>query len=262
MKGAVRLQSGESVRSVERAIDLLQALNRNPLSTLGDLHRQTRIPKSSLVRLLRELESEGLVAQTSSYSAYRLLSPVTSLADGDPLQPDVVSVADRIMIDFTRDQGWPMALTLFEGDAMVVRASTIPYTSLAMVQSTIGIPLSMVGHAHGQAFLANVSVDRQKRILESARRRGRPADEPANDVRQVKQLLRQVREQGYALRHQHFHTQSSSIAVPIYEAGEVIASLGMTWLSAAISAPKALELYVPRLIAMSDQISRELENRP
>src|SRR5690606_14091239 len=43
----------EHIRSVERAIDVLQALNRRPLSTLHDLHSDTGLPKPSIVRLLR-----------------------------------------------------------------------------------------------------------------------------------------------------------------------------------------------------------------
>jgi IclR family mhp operon transcriptional activator len=261
IKESGRAKSSESVRSVERAIDVLQALNRNPLSTLGELHRQTSIPKSSLVRLLRALETEGLVAQTASYSAYRLLSPVTSLSSGSPQEPRVVGIANPIMIDFTKAEGWPMALALFEDNAMVVRASTIPYTSLAIIQSSLEIRLSMVGHAHGQAYLAHLPADRQKPILETIRHSTRLADAAARNLRQLKQLLRQVRERGYALRHQHFHTQSSSIAVPVYEDGRIAATLGMTWLSPAMPVQQALDLYVPRLVAMSDAVSRTLDGR-
>ena len=49
------------VQSVVRAIELLQALNRQPVSTIDVLHRQTGFPKPSIVRLLQTLESKGLV---------------------------------------------------------------------------------------------------------------------------------------------------------------------------------------------------------
>ena len=54
----------DCIRSVERAIDVLQALNRRPISTLGDLHCETGLPKPSIVRLLRTLEAKGLAARS------------------------------------------------------------------------------------------------------------------------------------------------------------------------------------------------------
>jgi IclR family mhp operon transcriptional activator len=256
-----RSKNSDSVRAVERAIDLLEALNRNPLSTLGELHRRTGIPKSSLVRLLRALESEGLVAQSSSYSAYRLLGRVTSLSSGFPKQPLIVDLAEDAMIDFTKREGWPLALALFDEDAMVVRASTIPYTSFALVQSSLEIRLSLVGYALGQAYLAYLSPGEQKRLLDIARRSADPEDAASRDFRGIKQLLAQVRERGYALRNRLFHSQSSTIAVPVYENGRVAASLGLTWLSAAMPLQKALEHYLPQILGMSEAITRELDVR-
>src|SRR5690606_23140520 len=100
----------------ERAIDLLQALNRRPLSTLHDLHRDTGLPKPSIVRILRTLEAKGLAAQASSYGSYQLLGRVKSLASGFHHEPRVVEVAEGLMIDFTRREGWPLSLGLLDGD--------------------------------------------------------------------------------------------------------------------------------------------------
>ena len=83
----------DNIRAVERAIDLLQALNRRPLSTLHDLHRDTGLPKPSIVRLLRTLEAKGLAAQASSYGTYQLLGRVKSLASGFHPEPAIIEAA-------------------------------------------------------------------------------------------------------------------------------------------------------------------------
>ena len=237
----------------------LEALNRSPISTLGELHKQTGIPKSSLVRLLRALESEGLVAQSSSYSAYRLLGQVTSLSSGFSKQPPIIDIAEEAMIAFTKREGWPLSLGLFEKDAIVVRASTIPYTCLAPVQSSLEVRLSLVGHAHGQLHLAHLPTGEQKRLLEAARRSSEPENAASRDLRVMKQSLIQVRERGYALRNRIFHPQSSTLAVAIFEHGQVAASLGLTWLSAAMPLQDVLENYLPQMAAMSALVTRELE---
>jgi IclR family mhp operon transcriptional activator len=48
------------VRSVVRAVQLLQALNRQPVSTIDFLHAQTRIPKPTIIRMLQTLEGCGI----------------------------------------------------------------------------------------------------------------------------------------------------------------------------------------------------------
>ena len=51
------------INAVARAVELLQALNRQPVSTVDVLHRQTGVPKPSIIRLLQTLAAKGLVRQ-------------------------------------------------------------------------------------------------------------------------------------------------------------------------------------------------------
>lgn len=255
-----RPKTSDSVRSVERAIEVLEALNRRPLSTLRYLHEETGLPKPSLVRLLRTLEAEGLVAQTSSYSAYRLLSGVKSLSQGFTHEPPIVPVAEKLMIEFTEREGWPLALGLFDRDAMVVRASSIPYTALATVQSSLNVRLNLVDYAIGRAFLAHCSPSEQKYLLECVGPRRDPEDEQLRDEESIAAMLKQVRDRGYAIRDAFIWPSSSTFAVPIFEGSRVVASLGLTWLNAAMPVQKALDQYVPRLRAMAKAISRGLSD--
>jgi Cu/Ag efflux pump CusA len=52
----------EPVKSVVKALELLQALNRRPFSSVDNLYRDTAIPKPTLVRLLSTLVRRGFVA--------------------------------------------------------------------------------------------------------------------------------------------------------------------------------------------------------
>jgi len=79
-----------SVRSVERAIELLQALNRRPSSTLHELHEDTGLPKPSLIRFLRTFEGLGLVGHRQGRGSYHLLGPVRDLSSGfRPPHPEI-----------------------------------------------------------------------------------------------------------------------------------------------------------------------------
>ncbi|HJV40891.1 DNA-binding transcriptional regulator [Caulobacter sp.] len=254
-------EKSSRIRSVERAIDLLQALNRRPLSTINDLHRETGLPKPSIVRLLRTLEAKGLVAQSSSYGTYQLLGRVKTLSSGFHHEPQIIEVAEEIMIDFTKREGWPLALALFDLNAMVVRASSIPYTSLSLFHSSLNMRLSMVSRALGRAYLAHSTPNEQKIILEIVKHSGDPEDEPARNEEAMGRMIAQVRARGYATRSSMIEPKSSTIAVPVRENGRVVACLGFTWITAAMPLQKAVDQYLPHILSTSEAITAELEHR-
>ena len=259
-KSAAAKNNG-SVRAVERAIDVLQALNRRPLSTLHDLHCDTGLPKPSIVRLLRTLEAKGLATQSASYGTYQLLGRVRSLSSGFHHDPLVVEIAEEIMIDFTRREGWPLALGLFELNAMVVRASTIPYTSLSLLHSSLNNRLSLIGRAIGRAFLAHSSPSEQQILIEMLKHSDDPEDRPAHDPVAMARIIDPIRERGYATRDPLIEPRSITVAVPVRDNGRVVASLGLTWIRAAMTLQEGLDRYLPQLFKTAETISDELAGR-
>jgi IclR family mhp operon transcriptional activator len=50
------------VQSVQRALALLTELNRQRVTSVGELHQRTGLPKPTIVRLLETLIAEGFSA--------------------------------------------------------------------------------------------------------------------------------------------------------------------------------------------------------
>lgn len=260
VQSAVARNEG-GIRAVERAIDVLQALNRRPLSTLHELHCETGLPKPSIVRLLRTLEGKGLAAQSASYGTYQLLGRVRSLSSGFHHDPLVVEIAEEIMIDFTKREGWPLALALFDLNAVVVRASTIPYTSLSLLHSSLNKRLSLVSRAMGRAFLAHSSPSEQQILIEMLKNSDDPEDRAAQDAAAMARIIDPIREKGYATRDPLIEPKSITIAVPVRDNGRVVASLGLTWIHTAMTLQEGIDRHVSRLFEIGDTISRELASR-
>lgn len=254
-------QKKEGIRAVERAIEVLQALNRRPLSTLQDLHSDTGLPKPSIVRLLRTLEAKGLAAQSSSYGAYQLRSGVKSLASGFHHEPLIVEIAEPIMTNFTRHEGWPLSLGLFDVDAVIVRACTIRYTALSLEHSALNRRLSLIRHAMGQAYLAFGS-PLERNTLIAIHRQSRQCDDCVHDEQAIATMIERVRERGYAVRDPRGELRSATIGVPIFDRGRVIASLGFTWIASAMTVKCAVERYLPSLHSISRTIANKLADPP
>lgn len=247
------------VRSVERAIELLQCLNRQPISTLDLLHRQTGLPKPSLVRLLQTLVSRGLVNHAPQHGAYYLTSAVHTLSCGYHSEPRIIEAAAPVADAFTASFKWPVAVAVFDTDAMVVRYSTIAQSPLSLLHSTINMRLSLVSRALGRAYLAFCPPDEQEIILGLLTQSTDPEDEPAADLQKVMATLEEVRTRGYAVRNPAVRPVSNTLALPIFENGRVAASFGLTWFSSALSQEEAVSTLYPAMKEAADKISARLK---
>ena len=78
-KGKAR---GGSVRSLERGLGLLVAMNRRRLPSVVELAHDTHLPRPTVYRLLETLSRAGFVARGSPHDRYCLTSKVRALSDG------------------------------------------------------------------------------------------------------------------------------------------------------------------------------------
>jgi len=241
---------------------VLQALNRRPETSLHDLHRETGLPKPSILRLLRTLEAMGLATPASGYGHYQLLGRVKSLSCGFHHEPLIIEAAEQLLTDFTKSEGWPVMLGFFDVDAMVVRICTIPHTSLWVEESLLDRRLSMAGHALGRAYLAFSAPRERMFLLEILRQSADPQDLVAQDGAAMAHMLDQICTRGYATSDAQAAQRASTIAVPVRDRGRIVACLGLTWIDAAMSQARAVEQCLPRLLTLSETISQELGHAP
>jgi IclR family mhp operon transcriptional activator len=246
------------VRAVERAIELLQCLNRQPVSTLDVLHRQTGLPKPSLVRLLQTLVSKGLVKHAPQSGAYYLTSGVRTLSCGYHSEPRIIEAAATVADAMTLQFKWPVAVAVFDADAVVVRYSTIAQSPLSLLHSSLNMRLSLVSRALGRAYLAFCSADEQTALLSLLAHSTADEDRESADQATVGLMLAETRQRGYALRHPQVRPVSNTLAVPIFENQRVIASFGITWFSSALSTQEAVTKLFPAMQAGSASITEAL----
>ncbi|MGN4151196.1 DNA-binding transcriptional regulator [Burkholderia gladioli] len=251
-------QRDSSIRAVERAIALLRALNQMPVSTLDGLHQSTTLPKPTLVRLLRTFEELGLVARGARPGEYRLLDGVNALTSGCHHVPRVVEIAGPLVRALTEEIKWPIAVGMLDVDALVVRHSTIPYSPVSLLHSSINMRLSLVSRALGRAYLAFCSPEEQEMLLEVVRQSHHREDRLAHDREAVQAMLAQTRRRGYGLRDATVRPVSGTLAVPVIAKDFVVASIGPTWFSSALTVDKVVERYLHRLQDVSRRISEQL----
>ena len=80
------------------------------------------------------------------------------------------------------------------------------------------------------------------------------------------QLVRRIRADGYAAHDRTMHTanpgKTSSIGVPVFEAGVVVATLTLSYFSTAMTMEEALKRYADALKETAAQAGESLSNGP
>ena len=246
------------VEAAVRTLRVLECLNRYPVTALAELHRQTNIPKPSLVRLLQTLEGAGYVHHLASRRGYMLTSKVRLLASGFHSEPRIVEVLAPLMDALTERLKWPVALVVPDGDAAVIRYSTTPRSPLALLHSTIDMRLSLVTRALGLAYLAHCDPEERELLIEAARRSEEPENQAALNRERLDATLELIRRQGYALRDPKVRPVSNTLAVPVFDAHRAVGAVGITWFSSTMKSAQAVEKYLEPLSALARQAREAL----
>jgi IclR family mhp operon transcriptional activator len=225
----------DSVRAASRILAVLQAMNREPHSTLHSLHGATGLPKSTLVRLLKTLTADGYVSNDPRHAGYQITSLVTSLSSGFHGEPLVVEAGRAWAIGLSTEFKWPVAIAAFDQDAVVVRYSTVYDSPISPFHATINMRLSLFTRALGRAYLSGCSDEQIEAFI--AREGTELESAEAREHDKVWRMVRTTRDRGFAMRDPHVEPRTSdTIAVPIFARGVVQASIGITYFRAATNA--------------------------
>lgn len=162
-----------SVRAVARALALLQLINRHPGCGLHALHRATGLAKPTVLRLLRTLESEGYLEADGIPGVYHLTAQVQDLSRGYSIKALIAKIAAPIVLATTARIRWPLAVGTLDDDAIVVRYSTMPYSPLAVVNTTLGHRHRLLSSAMGRAYLNGCRAAERQRLCARCRPRAR-----------------------------------------------------------------------------------------
>ncbi|WP_414902108.1 DNA-binding transcriptional regulator [Sphingomonas flavalba] len=249
--------SPTNIQAVTRAFELLEALNRRPWSTVGQLHKDTGLPKPTIVRMMQTLAQSGYVARDPRQNGYCVTMRTQSLSCGYQGDPLVVEAARPWAIALTRELNWPSGVAILDKDAIVIRFSTIHDTSNSPFHSTLNMRLSLFSNALGLAYYA-FCPDSERRMLRNLAYE-READLLASrESGWLEWRVERARSQGYAERDPGTEPRNSgTLAVPIMIGDRVAAAIGLTFFRRAVS-PDDARRYVVALQRTAAAIARQI----
>lgn len=230
-----------TVRSVERALDILLSFTESTELTLTQISTHVQLNKSTVYRLLASLEKKGFVMKNTDTDKYRLgyglweLSAHLTHID-DPavvLKSEMEKLRDRL--DET--------VTLYVRDGQErVRIQAVESQQTIRRVASVGARMPLTVGASGKILVAYADSQTQQWILQDNH-----WPEQIEKESFMLQLL-QIRERGYATSIEEREPGTAAIAAPVHDhAGKLVAAL-------SVSGPTArLTLDVMEQIAPSIQ---------
>ena len=254
------MEKGVPIRSIARAISVLQWINQRGSLSLMEVAVLANLPYATTFRIVQTLMHEGFVTLEPSRKRYRVTSLVQTLSLGYRDHGSLVDIARPYMVDLTKKYSWPVSLSTAVGGSMMLRDSTYSLSSLSFSNYYPGYTFPILEVASGHAHLAFMSDEARISILNGLREIG--AKSLILDMFVSGKLTERIREKGYAVHDRTMQTanpgKTSSIAVPIMEAGHETAELTLSYFVTAMSPSEAVSRYVDPLKAAAAQIGEEL----
>jgi DNA-binding IclR family transcriptional regulator len=238
-------------QQIQRALDVIEAIAEAPRGlTLTELAQELGLPKSSVLRLVANLEMRRYVEQDQN-NRYRIGLRVFSIGGR--------ALADNILRTCARPYLEDLALRVGESTYLAILdqeqalyidriESPMPVRSHSPIGSHR--PLSVT--AVGKVLLAGMGPAAAADILSSRAGSGSPAPDDLD------QRLRRIAVDGYAIDVGEYDEGLTCIAAPIRDShGDVIAALGLSGPSWRIPDDR-LPTVVGLLIVNAQGVSREL----
>ncbi len=231
MKRAVSMSKTKSkhqvVKSAARALDILELLVKFPSGlTLTDVADHLHIPFSSLHNLMSTLQERGYLTRDDGTSVYHLSSKLIQLAAAHHSQHDLVSIADPVMERVSRLTAETTSLAVRQ-DSAVVFIHKRAAQDFVQVVNPVGARVAAHATGLGKVMLADLDEIELDRLYPSEQLlRLTPAT--ITTKRELKEALRRVREDGYAIDNAESHEGVWAVAAPLRNAkGRSVAALSV-----------------------------------
>lgn len=248
----------KTVQSVDRTLAILDALGREgtPM-TLTALSAELKLNISTVHRLLSTLIVWGFVEQEIETGKYKLGIKAFEIGNAVFKNLDLFKVAKPILKELVEKFNETVNLAVLDGRE-VVYINQIESKNVIKMMAKPGSR----GPAHctgsGKVLLSRLS-NREIERLFAKRKFEKFTETTVGCVEELKKVLDEVRQLGYAIDREEIEVGVRCAAVPVYTyEGNLVAALSLSGPANRLSYDYLEETIVPELLESAEKISKSL----
>ena len=256
LEGACQLERGNVVKSVARALDIIELVGRSKQGLgVTEISKQMDINKSSVFRILATLSRYGYIEQNEATGKYRLGYMFLDISSKLLDSLDVRTEAQPVLRELEQETNEVVHLVVYD-QGEVVYIEKLDGNETLRMHSKVGKRAPVHCTSVGKAILSHLPATD---VLATIEREGLPAHTSHTIVEKdaFLQELAKVKESGYALDLEENEIGIRCIAAPVFDhTRNVVAAV-------SISGP-TLRMTDERLCALSGrmiQAGKEISDR-
>jgi IclR family mhp operon transcriptional activator len=257
-------------RSLDRGLTILESLSVHGASSLHELHLRTRLPKTTIRRLLGTLIRLKIVRRSLADRLYRanIALPMQGRLAASHAEGWLVDCAVPHMIELTREVGWACDLHIFERTHSRIIESTRPLSPFFQYVRPIDLQVTVFGSAGGLAVLSTWT---NAAILALIKEIG---DDPVWGLRRVGltrreliKFLQEARADGFASRPRPYRGGTAlantlnAIACPVFRGSAAKGALALLWPRGFLPPVRFAEIHLQKLQQAAASTSADLLRR-
>lgn len=242
------------VQSVDRAITILEVLARTGEAGVTEIAAGLGVHKSTAFRLVTTLEAHRLVEQATDRGKYRLGVGLLRLAGATTARLDLVQEARPVCRQLAADTGETVNIAvLSESSALYLDQAA--GSSALQPHNWVGQHIPLHATSNGKVLLSGLDDVALDEVLGGL---SRYTALTITRKSQLREEVKLVREQGYAVAIDELEVGLTAAAAPIHNAhGDVVASMSVSGPTFRLT-PDRVEAVVPQLVEAALEVSHRL----
>jgi len=253
MSNAVESGNG-GVQSVDRALTILEVLARIGEAGVTEIAAELGVHKSTAFRLVTTLEAHRLVEQTTDRGKYRLGVGILRLAGATTARLDLVQEARPVCRQLAADTGETVNIAVLS-ESSALYLDQVAGSSALQPHNWVGQHIPLHATSNGKVLLSGLDDVALDEVLGGL---SRYTALTITRKSQLREEVKLVREQGYAVAIDELEVGLTAAAAPIRNAhGDVVASMSVSGPTFRLT-PARVEEVVPQLVAAALEVSPRL----
>jgi len=231
----------QSVRAVERALDILLCFNRKePTRSLTQIAETVEMSKTTVHRLLATLENRRFITRDKTTGLYRLGFRFIEMASLVLQDVELHRWAQPYLRRLSDEFGETVDLSVLDG-SHVIYLEVIESSQRLKLAAAVGQRLPAFCTASGKILLAYLPEEQVRKVL--GENITEFTDRTTVSIPEILSQLRITAERGYAISEQEYEEGINAVAAPILDAdNHPIASIAIVGPSFRLTKERLPEL--------------------
>ena len=246
------------IQAVSHALDLLEQFH-DDVDELGvtELSKRLKLHKNNVFRLLATLESRGYIEQNKATENYRLGLKALELGQTFIKQMGLLRQAKPILEKIVGSCNETSYVAIFK-EGSVVYLDVVETDMTVRVVSRVGSRLPAYCTASGKVHLAFMSDEEVNELYPTRQLKGYTST-TITDREQLKEVLKKVADQGYAIDDEEMDLGVRCVAAPIRDyTRRIVGALIISGPTMRLSDERITKELIPLMQGSAEELSSRL----